>query len=43
VRDTRPKPKNWVHYGGRLKIRLHESWQWTSGENTKGTSVLEEL
>jgi hypothetical protein len=25
------------------KIRLHERWQWTSGEQTKGRSVLEEL
>lgn len=25
------------------KIRLHESWQWTSGDCSKGTSVLEEV
>ena len=25
------------------KIRLHESWQWTSGDNSKGNSILEEL
>lgn len=25
------------------KIRLHESWQWTSGDQSKGTSILEEL
>ncbi len=25
------------------KIRLHESWQWTSGTRDKGTSILEEL
>lgn len=25
------------------KIRLHESWEWTSGEQTKGRSILEEL
>lgn len=25
------------------KIRLHESWQWTSGDKSKGTSILEEL
>ena len=25
------------------KIRLHESWQWTSGDNSKGNSVLEEI
>lgn len=25
------------------KIRLHESWQWTSGDGSKGHSVLEEL
>ncbi|MFD1552568.1 n-acetylglutamate synthase [Putridiphycobacter roseus] len=24
------------------KIRLHEKWQWTSGEQTAGTSILEE-
>jgi len=25
------------------KIRLHESWQWTSGDQSKGTSIFEEL
>lgn len=25
------------------KIRLHETWQWTSGDLSKGTSVLEEI
>ena len=25
------------------KIRLHESWQWTSGDRSKGNSVLEEV
>ena len=25
------------------KIRLHETWQWTSGDQSHGTSVLEEL
>ncbi|MCL5127029.1 n-acetylglutamate synthase [Algibacter sp. L4_22] len=25
------------------KIRLHEKWQWTSGDLSKGTSVLEEI
>ena len=25
------------------KIRLHESWQWTCGDQSKGTSVLEEI
>lgn len=24
------------------KIRLHESWQWTSGDQSKGQSILEE-
>ena len=24
------------------KIRLHETWQWTSGDESKGNSVLEE-
>lgn len=24
------------------KIRLHETWQWTSGDNSKGNSILEE-
>ncbi|HRF81747.1 MAG TPA: hypothetical protein PL070_16840 [Flavobacteriales bacterium] len=24
------------------KIRLHESWEWTSGDFTKGATVLEE-
>ena len=25
------------------KIRLHETWQWTSGDFSKGESVLEEI
>jgi len=25
------------------KIRLIENWQWTSGDKSKGNSVLEEL
>lgn len=25
------------------KIRLHETWQWTSGNRSKGSSVLEEI
>ncbi|MCG1036169.1 n-acetylglutamate synthase [Polaribacter sargassicola] len=25
------------------KIRLHETWQWTSGDKTKGKSILEEI
>lgn len=25
------------------KIRLMEEWQWTSGDHSKGTSILEEL
>lgn len=25
------------------KIRLHESWQWTSGDRSKGNSILEEI
>ncbi|MDO6817793.1 n-acetylglutamate synthase [Zobellia sp. 1_MG-2023] len=25
------------------KIKLHESWQWTSGDGSRGTSILEEL
>lgn len=25
------------------KIRLHETWQWTSGDNSNGHSVLEEF
>ncbi|MFT4204566.1 MAG: hypothetical protein QM610_11730 [Chitinophagaceae bacterium] len=24
------------------KIRLHETWEWTSGDKSKGSSVLEE-
>jgi hypothetical protein len=24
------------------KIRLHESWGWTSGDQSKGTSIIEE-
>lgn len=25
------------------KIRLHENWQWTSGNNSSGHSIIEEL
>lgn len=25
------------------KIRLYEEWQWTSGDYSKGTSILEEI
>lgn len=25
------------------KIRLHEDWQWTSGDNSKGNSIIEEI
>ena len=25
------------------KIRLHERWEWTSGDSSKGTSVVEEI
>ena len=25
------------------KIRLHEDWQWTSGDQSKGKSILEEI
>lgn len=25
------------------KIRFHESWEWTSGNKTKGQSVIEEI
>ncbi|MEO8770732.1 MAG: hypothetical protein ABI402_11620 [Ferruginibacter sp.] len=25
------------------KIRLHESWQWTSGDCSEGNSIIEEL
>jgi hypothetical protein len=25
------------------RIRLHESWQWTSGEGSSGTSIVEEI
>ena len=25
------------------KIRLHENWEWTSGDKSKGTSIIEEL
>lgn len=27
---------------GNGKIRLHENWEWTSGDRTKGTSIIEE-
>lgn len=25
------------------KIRLYEEWQWTSGDNSKGISIIEEI
>jgi hypothetical protein len=25
------------------KLRLHETWEWTSGNKSKGTSVIEEI
>ena len=25
------------------KIRLHESWEWTSGDQSKGQSIIEEI
>jgi hypothetical protein len=25
------------------KIRLHESWQWTSGDRSTGSSIIEEI
>ena len=25
------------------KIRLHEVWQWTSGDSSKGNSIIEEI
>lgn len=25
------------------KIRLHESWEWTSGDFSKGSSIIEEI
>lgn len=25
------------------KIRLHESWQWTSGDRSRGHSIIEEI
>lgn len=25
------------------KIRLHENWEWTSGDYTKGSSIIEEV
>lgn len=25
------------------KLRLHEQWQWTSGDQAKGTSIIEEI
>ena len=25
------------------KVRLHETWQWTSGDGSAGSSVLEEI
>ena len=28
---------------GSGKIRLYEKWQWTSGDHSEGTSVLEEI
>jgi hypothetical protein len=25
------------------KVRLHEKWQWTSGDQSKGESIIEEI
>jgi hypothetical protein len=25
------------------KIRLHETWEWTSGDFSSGTSIIEEI
>jgi len=25
------------------RLRLHEQWQWTSGDQSKGTSIIEEI
>lgn len=25
------------------KIRLHENWEWTSNDKTKGKSIIEEI
>lgn len=25
------------------RLRMHETWQWTSGDYSKGTSILEEI
>jgi hypothetical protein len=25
------------------KIRLHENWEWTSGDHSKGSSIIEEV
>ncbi len=25
------------------KIRLHENWQWTSGDHSYGQSIIEEI
>jgi hypothetical protein len=25
------------------RLRMHESWQWTSGDNSSGESVIEEV
>ena len=30
-------------FDSRGKIKLFESWEWTSGDKSKGTSVLEEI
>jgi hypothetical protein len=25
------------------KVKLHESWEWTSGSKSKGASIIEEI
>jgi len=25
------------------KVRLHEEWEWTSGDKSRGCSIIEEL
>lgn len=41
VRTGRCKSKPEILADGR--IRLHESWQWTSDDLSQGTSIIEEV
>lgn len=38
---VRPISNNEIHKNG--KIRLHKNWEWTSGDQSKGQSIIDEI